>query len=64
VIAPLAVAGSSILALPKYIARWPRAKCAGTERAWWRTVALSMLNNLAAGCRASLLGIVARRLWL
>jgi hypothetical protein len=59
----LALAGLSVSSLPKYIALWPRAERAGVERAWWHTVALSMLNNLAAGCAAYLLGIACRWFW-
>jgi hypothetical protein len=50
----LLVAGLSISSLLKYIT----SRC-GRAGAWWRTVALSMLKNLAAGCGAFLLGIAA-----
>jgi hypothetical protein len=63
-VVPLLVAGLSISSLPKYMTLWPCAKRAVVEGAWWHTVALSMLNTLAVGCGAFLLGIVARWLWL
>lgn len=63
-VVPLLVVGLSISALPKYIALWPRAQRVGAEGAWWRTVALSVVNNLAASCGAFLVGVLARWLWL
>jgi hypothetical protein len=62
VVVPLLVAGLSISSLPQHIGFWPRAQRVGVEGAWWRTVALSTLNNLAASCAAFLLGIGWR--WL
>jgi hypothetical protein len=64
VVVPMLVAGLSISSLRKYMALWPRARHAGVEAAWWRTVALSLLNSLAASCAAFPLGIVARWPWL
>ena len=55
VVLPLTVAGLSISSLPKYIELWPRAKAAGAEAEWWKTVLLSTLNNLAAACGAFVL---------
>jgi hypothetical protein len=63
VVVPLAVAGLSISSLPKYIALWPRADQVGAEAEWWKTVLLSLLNNLAAACAAFLLGNLSRWLW-
>ena len=61
---PLVVAGLSIASLPKYIALWPRARDAGAQGAWWRTVGLSMFNSLGAACGAHVLGLATRWLWL
>ena len=63
IVVPLTVAGLLISSLPKYIALWPRAHQVGAEAEWWRTVLLSMLNNLAAACGAFLLGNISRWLW-
>jgi hypothetical protein len=63
VVVPLLVAGLSISSVPKYIALWPRARRVGVESAWWRTVALSIFNSLAAACGAFVVAVVARRLW-
>jgi hypothetical protein len=63
IVVPLLVAGLSISALSKYVTPWPQAQRVGAEGAWWRTVALSVLNSLATGRGAFLLGIVARWLW-
>jgi hypothetical protein len=60
---PLLVVGLSISSLPKYIALWPRAERVGAEGAWWQTVMLSMVNNLAASCGVFVLGILCRWLW-
>jgi hypothetical protein len=63
VVIPLAMAGLSISSLPKYIELWPRAEAVGAAREWWRTVLLSMLNNLAAACGAFVMGKLIRWLW-
>ena len=60
---PLTVAGLSISSLPKYVELWPRARAVGAEAEWWKTVLLSILNNLAAGCAAFVLGKLIRWLW-
>lgn len=49
---PAGVAGLAISALPKYVGLWPRARDVGVEGVWWRTVALSTFNSLAAACAA------------
>ena len=63
VVVPLTMAGLSISSLPKYIELWPRARAGGAEREWWKTVALSIFNTLAAACAAFVLGVVMRWLW-
>jgi hypothetical protein len=63
IVVPMLVAGLSISSLPKYLALWPRARRAGAEHEWRRTVTLSMFNNLATSCGAYVLGVVARWLW-
>jgi hypothetical protein len=63
VVVPLTVAGLSISSLPKYVKLWPRARSVGAETEWWKTVLLSMLNNLAAGCGAFVLGKLIHWLW-
>ena len=63
VVVPMLVAGLSISSLPKYVAIWPIAQRAGAERAWWQTVTLSMLNNIAAAYAAFMAGIAVRWLW-
>jgi hypothetical protein len=60
---PFSLAGLTLSSMPKYIALWPRARAAGATGVWWSTVALSMLNNLAASCAAFLLGLAIRWLW-
>jgi hypothetical protein len=45
--APLTVAGLSISSLPTYIALWPRARHAGTEAEWWKTVLLSRCSTIS-----------------
>jgi hypothetical protein len=45
------------------VALWPRAQRVGADGARWRTVALSLLNSLAASCAAFLLGVVCRWIW-
>ena len=61
---PLVVAGLSIVSMPKYVALWPRAREVGAELEWWKTIALSMFNNLACACGVQVLGVFARWLWL
>lgn len=65
VVVPLTLAALTASSMPKYIELFPRARDAGAgaERAWWMTVGLSMLNNLAAACGAFLAGLVTRWLW-
>ena len=63
IVMPATVVGLSISSLPKYFALWSRAVAAGVERAWWMTVALSMLNNLGAAAAAFVLGVVAKWFW-
>jgi hypothetical protein len=63
VVVLLTVTGLSISSLPKYIELWPRARNAGAEAEWWKTVALSAFNNVAAACAALMLGKVIRWLW-
>jgi hypothetical protein len=63
VIVPLTVAGLAISSLPKYLTLWPRAEAVGAQHAWWLTVALSLLNSLAATCGCLLLGRVLAWLW-
>jgi hypothetical protein len=53
----------SISSLPKYIALWPRAHEVGAEAEWWKTVLLSVLNNLHASLRQGV-GAVRRILIL
>jgi hypothetical protein len=64
IVVPMLVAGLSISSLPQYVALWKRAQRAGVGGAWWRTVTLSMLNNLAASCGAFVLGVVFRLIWI
>jgi hypothetical protein len=59
---PLCVAGLSLSSLPKYIGLWPRAREAGAELMWWKTVGLSTFNALAASVAAFVLGIVVHRI--
>ena len=47
---PLVGAGLSIVSMPEYVALWPRAREVGAELEWWKTIALSMFNNLACAC--------------
>ena len=61
---PLVVAVLSIVSMPKYVALWPRAREVGAELEWWKTITLSMFNNLACACGVQLLGVFARWLWL
>jgi hypothetical protein len=61
---PLVVAGLSIVSMPKYIALWPRVREVGAELEWWKTIALSMFNNLACACGVQMIGVFARWLWL
>ena len=63
VVVPLLMAALSASALQKYIELWPAAQRVGAERAWWRTVALSMLSTFAAACGTYLIGIATRWLW-
>ena len=63
IVIPLAVAGLSISSLPKYIELWPRAAGVGAQSEWWKTVALSTFNSLAAAVAAFVLGKVVRWLW-
>src|SRR2546423_7525445 len=60
---PLATAGLSISSLPKYVELWPRVRAVGAEWEGWKTVALSMFNNIAASCGGFLLGVFSRWLW-
>src|SRR5262245_62770237 len=50
---PLAIAGLSISSLPKYVEMWPRVRAVGAEWEGWKTVALSMFNNIATSCAAT-----------
>ena len=61
---PLVVTGLSIVSMPKYVALWPRAQEVGAELEWWKTIALSMFNNLACACGVQVVGVFARWLWL
>jgi hypothetical protein len=61
---PLVVAGLSVVSMPKYVGLWPRAREVGAELEWWKTVALSMFNNLACACGVHVVGVFARWLWL
>jgi hypothetical protein len=63
IVVPLATAGLSISSLPKYVELWPRARAVGAEWEWWKTVALSMFNNIATSCGAFVVGILSRWLW-
>jgi hypothetical protein len=60
---PLATAGLSISSLPKYAELWPRVRAVGAEWEGWKTVALSMFNNIAGSCAAFVLGVLSRWLW-
>jgi hypothetical protein len=60
---PLATAGLSISSLPKYVELWPRVQRAGAEWEGWKTVALSMFNNIVASCGGFLLGVLSHWLW-
>lgn len=60
---PLAIAGLSISSLPKYVELWPRVRAIGAEWEGWKTVALSMFNNVAASCAAFAFGSVVAWLW-
>jgi hypothetical protein len=61
---PVVVAGLSIVSMPKYVALWPRAREVGAELEWWKTIALSMFNNLACACGVQVVGVFAHWLWL
>ena len=61
---PLTLAAISIATLPKYIALWTRAQAVGAERAWWRTVALSIVNSAVTVLLAYLVGAAVRWLFL
>jgi ABC-type sulfate transport system permease component len=63
IVVPLTVAGLSISSLPKYIELWSRAEKVGAQAEWWKTVALSAFNSLAAAVAAFVLGNLARWLW-
>jgi hypothetical protein len=56
--------GLSIVSMPKYVALWPKAQEVGAEHEWWKTIALSMFNNLACACGVQVIGVFARWLWL
>jgi hypothetical protein len=60
---PLATAGLSISSLPKYVELWPRVRAVGAEWEGWKTVALSMFNNIATSCAAFVFGVLSRWLW-
>jgi hypothetical protein len=60
---PLTLAGLSISSLPKYAELLPRARTVGAEGEWWKTVVLSLFNNLAAACGAYVLRKVIHWLW-
>ena len=62
IVIPLALVGLSISSLPKYIELRPRAERVGAQAEWWKTVGLSVLNNLAAAVGAFVLGNLVR--WL
>jgi hypothetical protein len=63
VVLPLATAGLSISSLPKYVELWPRLRAAGAEWEGYKTVALSLFNNVAASCAAFGFGVLSRWLW-
>jgi hypothetical protein len=63
IVIPLTLAGLSISSLPKYIELWPRAERVGAQGEWWKTVALSAFNRLAAAVAALVLGNLARWVW-
>jgi hypothetical protein len=63
IVVPLATAGLSISSLPKYVELWPCVRAAGAEWEGWKTVALSIFNNVAASCGAFVLGVFSRWLW-
>lgn len=56
VVVPLMAAGLSISSLPKYVALWPRARAAGGQGMWWRTVALSTGNTVVTSLLSAWLG--------
>ena len=60
---PLAVAGLSISSLPKYIELWPRVRAVGAEWEGWKTIALSMFNNVATSVAAFAVGRLSGWLW-
>jgi hypothetical protein len=49
--------------LPKYLARWPLARRAGTEQEWWQIMVLSLLSNVAASCETFVLENITFWLW-
>jgi hypothetical protein len=57
---PLVVAGLSIASIPKFVALWPRAREVGAELEWWKTIAMSMFNNLGCACGVQMVGVFAR----
>ena len=52
IVVPLSTAGLSISSLPKYVELWPRVRAVGAEWEGWKTIALSLFNNVAASCAA------------
>ena len=63
IVVPLVVAGLTIVSLPKYIDLWPKARAVGAEREWFMTVAMSLLNSLAAACAVFVAGRLAWWMW-
>ena len=57
-----AIAGLSIVSLPKYLELWPRAQNVGAEGMWWKTVGLSVLNGAGAASAGFVFGAVVRLL--
>ena len=41
----------------------PRVRAVGAEWERWKTVALSMFNNIAGSCVAFVFGVLSRWLW-
>lgn len=63
VVVPLTLAGLLVSSLPKYIELWPRAARVGAHAEWWKTVALSTFNSLAAAVAAFVLGKFSGWIW-
>ena len=63
VVVPLVLGGLSLSSLPKYLELWPRARDVGAQVEWWKTVALSTFNSLAAAVAAFVLGNFVGWFW-